>query len=187
MHSLTSESPHRCSRPRPRGDRDAGPGDELPPFAHGRWLYVHNGYIAEYGRLRRDTVLAVRPDLFPEIRGTHRLRIEIYLALTFGLEGDPIGGLERMAGFVEAFGDAAGVVEPLQIRSGLPMERACTPRATPVEGRSTRCTPAPTRSPCASSTRSRGASHTSPGARVVVSEPVVALPGLWHEVPAARR
>ena len=27
-----------------------------------------------------------------------------YLALTFGLEDDPIGALERMAGFVEAAG-----------------------------------------------------------------------------------
>jgi predicted glutamine amidotransferase len=29
------------------------------PFRHGRWLLVHNGFIDDYPRLRRDLVLAV--------------------------------------------------------------------------------------------------------------------------------
>ena len=31
-----------------------------------------------------------------------------HLALTFGLEDDPLGGLERMAGFVESLGPRRG-------------------------------------------------------------------------------
>src|SRR5262249_23586448 len=40
------------------------------PFRHGRWLFVHNGFIADYLRLRRDLILAVDTDLFPAIEGT---------------------------------------------------------------------------------------------------------------------
>ena len=68
------------------------------PFAWGRWLFVHNGYIDGYEVLRRDLLLAVRPDLFPNIKGTTDSELMFHLALTFGLEDDPIGGLERMAG-----------------------------------------------------------------------------------------
>jgi predicted glutamine amidotransferase len=31
------------------------------PFRHGRWLFVHNGFVGEYERLRRDLLLAVDP------------------------------------------------------------------------------------------------------------------------------
>jgi hypothetical protein len=67
---------------------------------------VHN---AGYDRLRREMMLNVRPDLFPEIRGTTDSELMFHLALTFGLEDDPIGRLERMAGFVEVRGAAAGI------------------------------------------------------------------------------
>ena len=63
-------------------------------------------------------MLAVRPDLFPEIKGTTDSEVMFHLALTFGLEDDPIGALERMAGFVESLGAAAGIEEPLQMTVG---------------------------------------------------------------------
>src|SRR4051794_18064113 len=40
------------------------------PFRHGRWLFMHNGFIDDYQRLRRDLLLAVDPDLFSGIEGT---------------------------------------------------------------------------------------------------------------------
>src|SRR4029453_8774236 len=89
------------------------------PFVHGRWLFVHNGYVAAYGRLRRDMLLAVRPDLFGAVEGTTDSEVMFPLALTFGLEDDPIGGLERMAGFVESLGAASGVATPLQMTVGV--------------------------------------------------------------------
>src|SRR3982750_3216183 len=55
------------------------------PFRSGRWMFVHNGYVAEYGLLRRDLVLAVRPDLFSSIEGTTDSEVLFHLALTFGL------------------------------------------------------------------------------------------------------
>jgi hypothetical protein len=106
-------------------------------------------------------MLTVRPELFPEIRGTTDSELMFHLALTFGLAGDPIGALERMAGFVEALGARAGVPEPLQMTVGSPTESACTPRATPAARRSTRCTTAQTWTHCDSCIRPRSGSHTS--------------------------
>ena len=63
---------------------------------------MHNGYIAGYDRLRRDMMLALRPDLFSSVQGTTDSEVMFYLAMTFGLPDDPIAGLERMAGYVES-------------------------------------------------------------------------------------
>ena len=72
------------------------------PFRHGRWLFVHNGVIAGFQLMRRDLTLAVDPELYRRDRRLHRLGDLFYLALTFGLEDDPLGAVERAVGFVEA-------------------------------------------------------------------------------------
>ena len=60
------------------------------PFRYGRWLWMHNGLIREFPRLRRELVLAVDDSLFSSIEGTTDSETMFYLALTFGLESDPI-------------------------------------------------------------------------------------------------
>src|SRR3954451_12869160 len=47
------------------------------PFRFGRWLFVHNGYIAEFERLRRDLLFAVNPEIFGNIRGLDGLRADV--------------------------------------------------------------------------------------------------------------
>ena len=59
------------------------------PFRHGRWLFMHNGYVDELARVRRDLVFAVDESLYPELTGTADTEILFYLALSFGLEDDP--------------------------------------------------------------------------------------------------
>ena len=44
------------------------------PFRHGRWLFVHNGYIADFHVIRRDLMLAIDPALFAEVHGLDRHR-----------------------------------------------------------------------------------------------------------------
>src|SRR5271165_1885589 len=39
------------------------------PFRHGRWLFMHNGFIDGFAAIKRDLVLAVGESLFPEIKG----------------------------------------------------------------------------------------------------------------------
>lgn len=154
------------------------------PFRYDNWLFVHNGYIGEYARLRRELLLAVDPALFPNILGSTDSEVMFHLALTFGLVGDPIGALERMAGFVEAVGRRAGVEHPLQMTVGLTDGRqihaaryASGPEVNSLfvsEDIDAVRALYPEREKLA---------HFSPGARVVVSEPLVDLPGLWREVP----
>jgi hypothetical protein len=47
---------------------------------------------------RRDLLLAVDPTLFDGIAGSADSEVLFYLALTLGLEDDPIGAMERAIG-----------------------------------------------------------------------------------------
>jgi glutamine amidotransferase len=85
------------------------------PFRHDRWLWAHNGAVREYDTVRRDLVLAVEPSLFPGIVGSTDSEVLFHLALTFGLEDDPVQAVQRMAGYVEEVGHAHGVEYPLQM------------------------------------------------------------------------
>ncbi|WP_228551349.1 class II glutamine amidotransferase [Mumia zhuanghuii] len=40
------------------------------PFRHGRWLWMHNGYLDGFGAMKRDLMMAVDPELFPSIEGS---------------------------------------------------------------------------------------------------------------------
>ncbi|MBK3647961.1 class II glutamine amidotransferase, partial [Streptomyces sp. MBT33] len=59
------------------------------PFRWDRWLWMHNGVINDFPRLRRDLALAVDPALYPEIEGSTDSELMFYLALTLGLTDDP--------------------------------------------------------------------------------------------------
>ena len=154
------------------------------PFRYGRWLFVHNGYIADYQRLRRDLLFAVRPDLFINMRGSTDSELMFHLALTFGLEDDPIGGLERMAGHIEALGAARGVAEPLQMTIGLSDgERLYAVRYASGPVVNTLYVSEDVEAVRRLYPADQRFAHFGDDARVVVSEPLSALPGLWHEVP----
>jgi glutamine amidotransferase len=83
------------------------------PFRHGRLLFVHNGEIHEIEKIRRELLFRVEPALFPAIQGNTDSELMFFLALTFGLERDVIGGLQRMAGYVETVARRNGVPEAL--------------------------------------------------------------------------
>jgi predicted glutamine amidotransferase len=89
------------------------------PFRHGRWLFMHNGEIIGFHRLRRELLFAVDPKLFPLITGTTDSELMFHLALTFGMDGDVVGGVARMAGFIEEVGRRNGVEDPLQMTLGV--------------------------------------------------------------------
>ncbi|CCH87838.1 Glutamine amidotransferases class-II [Modestobacter italicus] len=155
------------------------------PFAAGRWMFVHNGYVADHARLRRDLVLAVRPDLFGSILGTTDSEVLFLLAITFGLLEDPLPALERMAGFVESVAAASGVADPLQMTLGLTDgARLHAVRYASGGEPNTLWSSADVETLRLLYPERERFAHFSPGARVVVSEPLVALPGAWQEVPA---
>jgi predicted glutamine amidotransferase len=156
------------------------------PFRHGRWLFVHNGYVAGYELLHRELLFAVDPELFGSIEGTTDSELLFHLALTFGLEEEPLPALERMAGFVEERGYARGIESPLQMTVGISDgERLYAVRYASATTANTLYV-----SGCVDDLKRMypevpEVQGLSEEARAVVSEPLSELPGTWHEVPAA--
>ena len=74
------------------------------PFRHGRWLWMHNGAIRDFQRVKRDLRLAIDPDLYAEIEGSTDSETFFYLALTMGLEEDPPKAVQDAVGFIEETG-----------------------------------------------------------------------------------
>jgi glutamine amidotransferase len=151
------------------------------PFRHGRWLFVHNGSIREFRSLRRDLTLAVAPELFPYIEGTTDSEIMFFLALTFGLEEDVVGGVERMAGYVEEVAERHGIENPLQMTLGITDGRCLYAFRYSTEGRSR--TLFHSRSMEALQELHPDLGDLSHDIRVVVSEPFSDLTDLWLEIP----
>ncbi|QKH35423.1 class II glutamine amidotransferase [Achromobacter pestifer] len=85
------------------------------PFRHGQWLFVHNGVIRDYPLLRRDLMLMIAPAYFGSLEGSTDSEVMFLLALSFGLEEDPLPALARMVGAVEETGRRHGVAQPINM------------------------------------------------------------------------
>ena len=96
------------------------------PFRHGRWLMVHNGVIAGFHEMRRELMLEVAPELFADIQGSTDSEVLFHLALTYGLEHDPVDALER------AIGSRRGDGGPARDRERRPDEHRDHQRREPV-------------------------------------------------------
>jgi glutamine amidotransferase len=156
------------------------------PFRHGRWLFVHNGFIADYLRLRRDLALGVAPELFPHIEGTTDSELMFHLALTFGLDDEPLPALERMAGFVEETARRHGVQRPLQMTVGMSDgERLYAARYASDQEANSLYVSNDVRDVRALYPENERFRHLSDEARAVVSEPLGDLPGVWRAIPPA--
>jgi predicted glutamine amidotransferase len=155
------------------------------PFRRGNWLFVHNGYLAGFHEIRRDLMLAVDPDLFGDIEGSTDSEVVFYLALTFGLEDDPIGALERAVGLIEATARKRGIDGAVQASFGISDGTAlwAVRYATADRPRSlfTSVDADTVRQLYPDNARVQRLAHED---RVVVSEPFADLPGVWREVPA---
>lgn len=154
------------------------------PFRHGRWLWMHNGLIREFARMRRDLVLAVDDSLYSAIEGTTDSEAMFYLALTFGLESAPVAAVERMVGFVEETGRAHGVEHAIQMTIAMTDGRSIWAFRYSSEGESrslfisTRVVTLKALYPM-----SDEIAALSDETRVVVSEPLANLKGYWNEFP----
>jgi len=144
------------------------------PFRHGRWLFVHNGFIDQYARLRRDLMLAVDPQLFAHIEGTTDSELMFFLALSLGLDDEPLPALERMAGVVEATGRRHGVADG---------ERLWAFRYSTEGNSRTLFASGEAGSVRALHPENPRLQRLRDEDRVVVSEPLADLPGVWHEIP----
>jgi glutamine amidotransferase len=154
------------------------------PFRHDDMLFVHNGFVRDFHRMKRDVVMAIDPELYPQIVGSTDSEHMFYLALTFGLHEDAQAALERMVGFIEHLAEAKGIPDPMQMTVGVLRDDAL------VAAR------------YASASLPRTLYHSNDidtlrrlhpdaaglagipdDAHAVMSEPLGTLPGAWTEVP----
>ena len=156
------------------------------PFRHGRWLWMHNGFIGGFAAVKRDLVLAVDESLFPEIKGGTDTEVLFYLALSYGLEDDPPGAVARAIGFVEARGRERGIEHPFQGTVATSDGQSLWAFRYSSQGRSrslffTR----DVRQLRQQYPDREILREVSDDARLVVSEPIGELPGAWVEMPEA--
>jgi glutamine amidotransferase len=154
------------------------------PFHYGKWLWMHNGVVGDWLTVKRDLVLQVAPALYPLIEGTTDSEVLFFLALTLGLEEDAPGAVERTIGLVEEIGRRHGVEHPFQGTIATTDGEKLWGFRYSSEGRS--------RSLYFSSAYDtlKALYPDDPrlddfdqGSRIVVSEPLGDLPGVWNLVP----
>ncbi len=156
------------------------------PFRRGRWLWMHNGFIADLAKVKRDLAVAVAPSLYPEISGGTDSELLFFLALTFGLEENPPDAVAQAIGFVEAKGRERGVEHPFQGTIATSNGERTWAFRYSSEGKS-RSLFFTTDMPTLKALYPEEAilRELSDDARLVVSEPLGDLPGVWNEVPEA--
>ena len=154
------------------------------PFRHGRWLWMHNGVIRDFPRVKRELVLAVDPELYPQIEGSTDSEVFFFLALTLGLEDDPPAAVARAVGLIEHVGRSNGIEHPIQMTVATTDGDRVWGFRYSSEGRSRSLyfsTLVETlRAQYPDNPVLQGLSDES---RLVVSEPLGDLEGAWNEVP----
>ena len=154
------------------------------PFRYGKWLWMHNGFIAELPTVRRDLAFAVDPSLFPLIEGSTDTEVFFYLALTLGLEDDPPAAVERAVGFIEKTGRAHGVEHPIQMTVATTDGSSVWAFRYSSEGKSRSLFFSTAIDTLRAQYPDNPTLHlVSDESRLVVSEPLGDLAGAWNEVP----
>jgi glutamine amidotransferase len=131
-------------------------------------------------------VLAVDPSLYPDNEGSTDSELVFFLALTFGLMDDPPSAISQAVGLVEEVGRGHGVDWPIQMTIATTDGDTTWAFRYSSEGRSRSLF----HSADILTLREQYPDHPmlkelSDDARLVVSEPLGDLRGVWHEVPEA--
>ncbi|HEX9481278.1 MAG TPA: class II glutamine amidotransferase [Solirubrobacteraceae bacterium] len=156
------------------------------PFRHDRWLWMHNGFINGFPILKRELALAIDATLYPEIAGQTDSEMLFFLALTFGLESDPIEAVGRALGHVEELARRRGVNHPFQGTIATSDGSRIWVFRYSSEGNSRSLFfSRDVRTLRYLYPERQILQELSDDARLVVSEPIGDLPGAWTAVPEA--
>ena len=89
------------------------------PFAHGRWLFMHNGQLGDWSLIRRH-VEALIPDAYYASRvGTTDSEAAFLAILGAGADQDPIAATMRTLEVINDLVAASGTKEPLRFTAAL--------------------------------------------------------------------
>jgi predicted glutamine amidotransferase len=154
------------------------------PFRYGKWLWMHNGLIRDFPTVHRELVNKIDDSLFNSIEGTTDSETMFYLALTYGLQSDPVAAVEQMVGVVEETGHEHDIEFPIQMTIATTDGTSIWAFRYSSEGDSRSLW---------FSTRMEELKRLYPAlhqledlsdeSRVIVSEPLGDLPGVWNQAP----
>jgi len=154
------------------------------PFRWENWLFMHNGFLSEFAKVKRDLTFAIDPSLYPHVKGTTDSEVLFHLAITNGLADDPVAALRATVDLVERVGRDHGVMFPMQGTVAIADGATIWALRYSTQGRSRtlfHSADIPTiRQMYPDAER---LTHFGEHAQVVVSEPLNDLPGVFIEVP----
>jgi glutamine amidotransferase len=151
---------------------------------------MHNGVIRGFGKMKREILFRIDPELFPCIEGSTDSEIFFYLALTFGLREDPPTAVAKAVGYIQRLAIKHDVTNPVQMTVAFTEGRRIWAFRYSSEGNS--------RTLFYSSDKDMLLKLYPPeefpqlaakleryerDSRFIVSEPLGDLPGVWNRVP----
>lgn len=89
------------------------------PFANGRWLFMHNGFVGSWNRLRRKVEGMIPDALYPSRLGTTDSEAVFLAIMGAGIENDPVAATAHVLKRLSAFINENGSGEKLRFTSAL--------------------------------------------------------------------
>jgi predicted glutamine amidotransferase len=89
------------------------------PFVVGRWMFMHNGQVGGYQRVRRRLENAVPEQLYRFRSGTTDSELLFLMALAFAEDGDVVDAMRRALSVAAGAMREAGTEEPLRFTAAL--------------------------------------------------------------------
>jgi glutamine amidotransferase len=89
------------------------------PFACGRWLFMHNGMIGNWGRLRRKVESLIPDDVYGSRIGTTDSEAVFLAIIGAGGDKDPVGATARVLAALTDMVTSEDYKEPLRFTSAL--------------------------------------------------------------------
>ena len=89
------------------------------PFACGRWLFMHNGLIGNWSRLRRKVEALIPDEVYGSRIGTTDSEAVFLAILGAGGDKDPVGATKRVLATITDMVSGKGYKEPLRFTSAL--------------------------------------------------------------------
>jgi glutamine amidotransferase len=89
------------------------------PFAAGRWLFMHNGQVGGWKKVRRRVEALIPDSLYDSRQGTTDSEAILLAAMASGLADDPPSAIARTLRLIVEMMGEAGVTEPLRFTAAL--------------------------------------------------------------------
>jgi predicted glutamine amidotransferase len=89
------------------------------PFASGRWLFMHNGFIGNWNRLRRKVENLIPEALYPSRLGTTDSEAVFLAIMGAGIDADPVAATETVVRILCNFINENDVGERLRFTAAL--------------------------------------------------------------------